>query len=33
MKVLLSWVKNEVGPFSKEFRDKWYEETLKGKDE
>jgi len=33
LKVLLSWIKNEVGPFSQEFRDKWQEEISKGKDE
>ncbi len=26
MKILQEWVKNEICPFSKEFREKWYEE-------
>lgn len=28
MKILQSWVKNEIGPFSESFRNKWYKELM-----
>ncbi len=33
LKVLVSWLKHEVGPFSEEFRQKWYKEVIKERNE
>ncbi len=32
-KVLQNWIKNEIGPFSQEFRDCWYDQVIKDKNE
>ena len=31
LKILQSWMKNEIGPFSPQFREKWYKEMIQNR--